>query len=210
MQSSLKKRRMPRLWHRLPNCWKRWKRSARHYHRMPRSLRTSNLRNKPHRVQSRKPRENHATDPIRIHGRSLGIHRANNRIHRASLLHLRGIREAFLAMASWKRDCVYLRDPVLHAYWLDSLVTRHWRNHSLAMTISSVKKSVSRRVFAPAAAYGVQSELIVTIHPGGTLEIREHGRKSKSSVFVDISGIYVGAVRRKVASEKRSKKRGCV
>jgi hypothetical protein len=72
------------------------------------------------------------------------------------------------------------------------------------MTIA--KKPVTRKVYASPAAYGVRGDLAVTIHPGGTLSIREAGRKASSELFIDLGELYVMLVRRKAASIKRDRK----
>jgi hypothetical protein len=72
--------------------------------------------------------------------------------------------------------------------------------------MTTAKKPVTRKVFSRPAAYGVRAELAVTLHPGGTLSIRESGRKASSELFIDLGELYVMLVRRKAASVKRDRK----
>jgi len=69
------------------------------------------------------------------------------------------------------------------------------------------RKPVVRRVSTRPAAYGVRSELVVTIHPSGQLSIREAGRHQSSAVYFELSEIYCDGIRRKALAAKRERKR---
>jgi hypothetical protein len=73
--------------------------------------------------------------------------------------------------------------------------------------MTTIKKSVSRKVYARPAAHNVSANLCVTVHPGGTISIRESGRRESSAVYLDISQLYVQGVRQKMRQEKMNKKK---
>lgn len=47
--------------------------------------------------------------------------------------------------------------------------------------------------------------LVVSLLPGDLLTIREH--RCKRMVYIDLHGLYIEALRRQIAAEKREKKR---
>lgn len=69
------------------------------------------------------------------------------------------------------------------------------------------KKPVTRKCRTAPAAHGISAELVVSIIPGGTLAIRELGRRESSAVHLDISALYVQAVARRVRAEKAEKRK---
>jgi len=72
--------------------------------------------------------------------------------------------------------------------------------------MTTATKPVSRKVDTMPAAYGIKAKLCVTIHPRGIISIREEGRREGSSIFLDISELYVHGIRQRVAKERREKR----
>lgn len=72
--------------------------------------------------------------------------------------------------------------------------------------MTALTKSVTRKARTTPAAYGVRSDLVISLHPGGIIGIREAGRRSSSEICFDASRLYVDGVRRR-AAERRAEKR---
>ena len=73
--------------------------------------------------------------------------------------------------------------------------------------MTALTKPVTRKAHTSPAAYGVRSELIISMHPGGIIGIRECGRRSKTEVCFDASVLYVDGVRRRIAKERADKRK---
>lgn len=73
--------------------------------------------------------------------------------------------------------------------------------------MTQLNKPVTRKAVTRPAAYGVRAELIISLHPGGIIGIRESGRRSKSEVCFDAAELYVEGVRRRIAKEKADKRK---
>jgi hypothetical protein len=73
--------------------------------------------------------------------------------------------------------------------------------------MTTLSKPVTRRAVTRPAAYGVRSTLIISLHPGGTISIREAGRRGKSEVFFDAAQLYVDGVRKQAAKAKAEKRK---
>ena len=74
--------------------------------------------------------------------------------------------------------------------------------------MTDLNKQISRKTRAN-VPHGVRGEIIVTLYPGGTIGLRESGRRKASEVCVDVGTLYVRAVQSKIAGERlqRAKKR---
>ncbi len=70
--------------------------------------------------------------------------------------------------------------------------------------MTALNKAVSRKTRA-SVPHGVQSELVVTLYPGGTIGLRENGRRKSSEVCVDVGTLYVRALQNKIAGERMAK-----
>lgn len=73
--------------------------------------------------------------------------------------------------------------------------------------MTQLNKPVTRKAVTRPAAYGVRAELIISLHPGGIIGIRESGRRSKSEVCFDAAELYVEGVRRRITKEKAEKRK---
>jgi hypothetical protein len=49
--------------------------------------------------------------------------------------------------------------------------------------------------------------MVITLHPGGIVGIREVGRRSKSEVCFEAAELYVDGVRRRIAKERAEKRK---
>ena len=67
---------------------------------------------------------------------------------------------------------------------------------------------VSRRTRA-SVPHGVKPEIVITLYPGGTIGLRESGRRKSAEYCLDVGTLYVRAVQNKLAVErmKKGKKR---
>jgi len=74
--------------------------------------------------------------------------------------------------------------------------------------MTDLNKAVTRRTRAN-VPHGVKPEIVVTLYPGGTIGLRETGRRRKHEYCLDIGRLYVRAVQAKLAFEgmQRAKKR---
>jgi hypothetical protein len=73
--------------------------------------------------------------------------------------------------------------------------------------MTALTKPVTRKANTCPAAHGVSPQLIISLHPGGIIGIREHGRRSKTEVCFDASVLYVDGVRRRIAKERAEKRK---
>jgi hypothetical protein len=73
--------------------------------------------------------------------------------------------------------------------------------------MTTLNKPVARKAITRPAAHGVRAELIIALHPGGIVGIRESGRRSKSEVHFDAAELYVEGVRRRIAKERAEKRK---
>jgi hypothetical protein len=72
--------------------------------------------------------------------------------------------------------------------------------------MTSLTKEVTRKTRA-SVPHGVKSEIVVTMYPGGTLGLRESGRRKKTEVYFDIGTLYVRGVQYKIAAIRLTKAR---
>jgi hypothetical protein len=73
--------------------------------------------------------------------------------------------------------------------------------------MTALNKPIARRAITRPADYGVRAELVIALHPGGIIGIRECGRRSKSEVCFDAAELYVEGVRRRIAKERAEKRK---
>jgi hypothetical protein len=73
--------------------------------------------------------------------------------------------------------------------------------------MTTLSKSVTRKAITRPAAHGVRAELIIALHPGGIVGIRECGRRSKSEVHFDAAELYVEGIRRRIANQRADKRK---
>ena len=73
--------------------------------------------------------------------------------------------------------------------------------------MTALTNPIARRAITRPAAYGVRAELVIALHPGGIIGIRECGRRSKSEVCFDAAELYVEGVRRRIAKERAEKRK---
>jgi hypothetical protein len=73
--------------------------------------------------------------------------------------------------------------------------------------MTELNKPIARKAITRPAAYGVRAELVIALHPGGIIGIREVGRRSKSEVCFEASELYVEGVRRRIAKERADKRK---
>jgi hypothetical protein len=72
--------------------------------------------------------------------------------------------------------------------------------------MTSLHKPVTRRTRA-SVPHGVKPELVITLYPGGTIGLRESGRRKKAEYFLDVGALYVRAVQNKIAFDRLQKAR---
>jgi hypothetical protein len=70
--------------------------------------------------------------------------------------------------------------------------------------MTSLNKPVTRRISA-IVPHGVKPEIVVTLYPGGTIGLRESGRRKKAEYFIDVGSLYVRAVQNKIAFNRMQK-----
>lgn len=70
--------------------------------------------------------------------------------------------------------------------------------------MTNLLKPISRRTRA-AVPHGVKPELVVTLYPGGTIGLRESGRRKSAEYCLDIGALYVRAVQNKIACDRMKK-----
>ncbi len=70
--------------------------------------------------------------------------------------------------------------------------------------MTALNRPVSRKTPAN-VPHGVKPEIVVTLYPGGTIGLREAGRRRESEVCLDVGRLYVRAVQNKLAGERLQK-----
>jgi hypothetical protein len=73
--------------------------------------------------------------------------------------------------------------------------------------MTALNKPIARRAITRPAAHGVRAELVIALHPGGIIGIREVGRRSKSEVCFNAAELYVEGVKRRIAKERADKRK---
>ena len=73
--------------------------------------------------------------------------------------------------------------------------------------MTSLTKAVTRKARTTPAAHGVCADLVISLHPGGIIGIREAGRRSKSEVCFEAARLYVDGIRAKAAAARAAKRR---
>ena len=69
---------------------------------------------------------------------------------------------------------------------------------------AKLNKPVTRQTRA-SVPHGVKPQIVIVLYPGGTIGLREAGRRKASEVCVDVGTLYVRAVQAKIAHERMSK-----
>lgn len=72
--------------------------------------------------------------------------------------------------------------------------------------MTDLNKAVTRRTRAN-VPHGVKPEIVVTLYPGGTIGLRESGRRRTAEYFLDLGKLYVRAVENSVAVKRMEKGR---
>lgn len=70
--------------------------------------------------------------------------------------------------------------------------------------MTDLNKPLSRRTRA-SVPHGVKPEIIVTLYPGGTIGLRESGRRKSAEYCLDVGALYVRAVQNKIAYDRLQK-----
>ncbi len=70
--------------------------------------------------------------------------------------------------------------------------------------MTDLNKPVTRRTRA-IVPHGVKPEIVVTLYPGGTMGLREAGRRRKHEYCLDIGKLYVRAVENAIATKRMEK-----
>jgi hypothetical protein len=73
--------------------------------------------------------------------------------------------------------------------------------------MTDLKKPITRRAKAD-VPHGVKSQIVITLYPGergGTIGLREAGRRRSAEYFLDIGALYVRAVQNKIAYDRMNK-----
>lgn len=70
--------------------------------------------------------------------------------------------------------------------------------------MTDLNKAVTRRTRAN-VPHGVKPEIVVTLYPGGTIGLRESGRRRSAEYCLDIGKLYVRAVESQVAFKRMEK-----
>jgi hypothetical protein len=73
--------------------------------------------------------------------------------------------------------------------------------------MTKLNKPIRRQADTMPAAYGISSQLVITLYPRGIIGLREAGRRASSEVVLDASELYVQAVRQRVARSKAEKRK---
>lgn len=73
--------------------------------------------------------------------------------------------------------------------------------------MTTLNKPISRKAETIPAAYGIRSELIITLYPRGIIGLRESGRRATSEITFDGSELYLEGIRRKLAKAKAEKRK---
>jgi hypothetical protein len=73
--------------------------------------------------------------------------------------------------------------------------------------MTTLNKPVTRKARTTPAAHGVRAELVISLHPGGSISIREAGRRSNSEIYFDAARLYVDGIRAKAAERQAAKRK---
>lgn len=73
--------------------------------------------------------------------------------------------------------------------------------------MTTLSKPVTRKAHTTPAAYGVRPELVISLHPGGIIGIREAGRRASSEIMFEAARLYVDGVRAKAAAIRAEKRK---
>jgi hypothetical protein len=73
--------------------------------------------------------------------------------------------------------------------------------------MTTLTKPVTRKAYTQPAAHGVRPELVISLHPGGIIAIREVGRRAASEICVYAASIYVDAIRAEAAAKRAEKRK---
>ena len=73
--------------------------------------------------------------------------------------------------------------------------------------MTTLSKPVTRKAHTTPAAYGVRPELVISLHPGGIIGIREAGRRALSEIMFEAARLYVDGVRAKAAAIRAEKRK---
>lgn len=73
--------------------------------------------------------------------------------------------------------------------------------------MTTLTKPITRKAHTQPAAYGVRPELVISLHPGGIIAIREAGRRAASEICVYAASIYVDAIRAEAAAKRAEKRK---
>ncbi len=73
--------------------------------------------------------------------------------------------------------------------------------------MNTLTKPITRKAHTQTAAHGVRPELVISLHPGGIIAIREAGRRATSEVCVFAASIYVDALRAEAAAKRAEKRK---
>jgi len=71
--------------------------------------------------------------------------------------------------------------------------------------MTTLNRPVTRKATTTPAAHGVRAELVISLHPGGIIGIREAGRRSKTEICFEAARLYVDGVRAKAAEKQAAK-----
>jgi len=71
---------------------------------------------------------------------------------------------------------------------------------------TTLKRTVARTTARPSAL--ARRRLVVTMEPGDTISIREHGRRKSSAVSESIESIYVWMLKREADRKARARRKG--
>lgn len=70
--------------------------------------------------------------------------------------------------------------------------------------MTDLNRPVSRRTRA-SVPHGVKPEIVVTLYPGGTIGLRESGRRKSAEYCLDVGALYVRAVQNQIACDRMKK-----
>jgi len=73
--------------------------------------------------------------------------------------------------------------------------------------MTTLTKPVTRKACTTPAAHGVRPELVISLHPGGIIGIREAGRRDASGIMFEAARLYVDGVRAKAAQIRAEKRK---
>lgn len=73
--------------------------------------------------------------------------------------------------------------------------------------MTTLNKPITRKAHTKPAAHGVRPELVISLHPGGIIGIREAGRRASSEIMFEAARLYVDGVRAKAAAIRAEKRK---